>query len=62
MRLRQGFRNVERAPFGGPKLRIPNLLFVEKMRTQSRFNVRDFFLAGSGRSGRLSRRVCRPMA
>jgi hypothetical protein len=31
---------VERAPFGGQKLRIPNLLFVEKMRTQSRFNVR----------------------
>jgi hypothetical protein len=32
--------NLERAPFGGEKLRIPSLLFVEKMRTQSRFNVR----------------------
>lgn len=31
--------NVERAPFGGLKLRIPTLLYVEKMRTQSRFNV-----------------------
>ena len=31
--------NLERAPFGGEKLRIPSLLFVEKMRTQSRFNV-----------------------
>ena len=40
MRLKKGFVNVERAPFGGQKLRIPNLLFVEKMRTQSRFNVR----------------------
>lgn len=39
MRLRKGFVNVERAPFGGMKLRIPTLLFVEKMRTQSRFNV-----------------------
>jgi hypothetical protein len=40
VRLRRGFINVERAPFGGEKLRIPSLLFVEKMRTQSRFNVR----------------------
>ena len=40
VRLRKGFQNVERAPFGGLKLRIPTLLFVEKMRTQSRFNVR----------------------
>jgi hypothetical protein len=39
VRLRRGFVNVERAPFGGEKLRIPTLLFVEKMRTQSRFNV-----------------------
>ena len=39
MRLRKGFVNVERAPFGGMKLKIPTLLFVEKMRTQSRFNV-----------------------
>ena len=39
MRLRKGFVNMEKAPFGGMKLRIPSLLFVEKMRTQSRFNV-----------------------
>jgi hypothetical protein len=40
VRLRRGFINVERAPFGGDKLRIPSLLYIEKMRTQSRFNVR----------------------
>ena len=40
VRLRKGFVNLERAPFGGNKLRIPSLLFFEKMRTQSRFNVR----------------------
>ena len=39
VRLKRGFVNVERAPFGGVKLRIPTLLFAEKMRTQSRFNV-----------------------
>ncbi len=39
MRLRKGFVNVEKAPFGGLKLKIPTLLYVEKMRTQSRFNV-----------------------
>jgi hypothetical protein len=39
VRLRRGFVNRERAPFGGHKLKIPNLLFMEKMRTQSRFNV-----------------------
>lgn len=37
--MRKGFVNMEKAPFGGVKLRIPTLLFVEKMRTQSRFNV-----------------------
>ena len=42
MRLRKGFVNMEKAPFGGQKLRIPTLLFVEKMRTQSRFNVSFF--------------------
>lgn len=42
VRLRKGFVNMEKAPFGGQKLRIPTLLFVEKMRTQSRFNVRLF--------------------
>ena len=45
MRLRRGFVNLEKAPFGGEKLRIPSLLFVEKMRTQSRFNVREYHYA-----------------
>lgn len=40
VRLRKGFVNVERAPYGGMKLKIPTLLLTEKMRTQSRFNVR----------------------
>ncbi len=39
MRLRKGFVNVENAPYGGVKLRIPSTLLVEKMRTQTRFNV-----------------------
>ena len=39
MRLRKGFVNIEKAAFGGEKLKIPMLLFVEKIRTQSRFNV-----------------------
>ena len=43
MRLKKGFANVEKAPFGGEKLRIPTLLYVEKMRTQSRFNVSIIF-------------------
>jgi hypothetical protein len=39
VRLRKGFVNVERARFGGEKLRIPSILLEEKMRTQTRFNV-----------------------
>lgn len=39
VRLRKGFVNVEQAAFGGKKLKIPSLLYVEKMRTQNRFNV-----------------------
>ena len=39
VRLKKGFVNVERAPYGGLKLKIPTLLLTEKMRTQSRFNV-----------------------
>jgi len=39
VRLRRGFVNIERAPYGGHKLKIPSLLFTEKMRTQTRFNV-----------------------
>ena len=51
VRLRKGFVNVERAPFGGLKLRIPTMLFVEKMRTQSRFNVNTAFCLRGGRCG-----------
>ena len=39
VRLRKGFVNLERAPFGGKKLRIPSLLYTEKMKTQSRLHV-----------------------
>ena len=39
VRLRKGFDNVERAPYGGVKLKIPVTLLAEKLRTQSRFNV-----------------------
>lgn len=39
VRLKKGFLNVERAPYGGAKLRIPVTLLAEKLRTQSRFNV-----------------------
>lgn len=39
VRLRKGFVNTEKAAFGGLKLRIPHLLYLEKMRTQTRFNV-----------------------
>ena len=41
VRLRKGFENVERAPYGGFKLKIPMTLLAEKLRTQSRFNVSD---------------------
>ena len=40
VRLKKGFVNREAAPYGGFKLRIPRLLFMEKKRTQARFNVR----------------------
>jgi hypothetical protein len=39
VRLRKGFDNVERSPYGGMKLKIPTSLLAEKLRTQSRFNV-----------------------
>ena len=39
VRLKRGFENVERAPYGGLKLKIPVTLLAEKLRTQSRFNV-----------------------
>lgn len=55
MRLRKGFVNVEKALFGGLKLRIPTLLFVEKMRTQSRFNVSECFVRAAWCGQRYSR-------
>jgi hypothetical protein len=39
IRLKKGFTNEERVN-GTSKLRIPDLLLKEKMRTQSRFDVR----------------------
>lgn len=44
VRLRKGFENVERAPYGGLKLKIPVTLLAEKLRTQSRFNVSAILL------------------
>jgi len=59
VRLRKGFVNLERAPFGGQKLRIPSLLFMEKMRTQSRFNVRFLLVLIDGESEHAGiRRAC----
>ena len=43
VRLKKGFCNVERAPYGGWKLKIPVTLLAEKLRTQSRFNVSFLF-------------------
>ena len=48
VRLRKGFSNVERAPYGGAKLKIPVALLAEKLRTQSRFNVRRGARVGLG--------------
>lgn len=57
VRLKKGFENVERAPYGGLKLKIPVTLLAEKLRTQSRFNVSFESvlarLAGLGGSGGL---------
>ena len=39
MRLKKNFVNRETIPHVGVKLRIPEVLLVEKMRTQQRFNV-----------------------
>ena len=51
VRLRKGFVNLENAAFGGLKLRIPSTLLVEKMRTQTRFNVSQFCRAARERAG-----------
>ena len=39
VRLRREFKNLERAPHGGFKLKIPSMLLAEKLRTQSQFDV-----------------------
>ena len=39
VRLKKNFVNRETIPHVGVKLRIPEVLLVEKMRTQQRFNV-----------------------
>ena len=41
IRLRKGFKNVEMMD-GVKKLRIPEVLLREKIRTQSRFEVREY--------------------
>ena len=43
VRLHKKFVNHETAVFGGKKLKIPKSLYLEKIRTQGRFNV-SFFL------------------
>lgn len=44
VRLKKNFINREIVPHVGVKLRIPEVLLVEKMRTQQRFNVGDALL------------------
>ena len=61
VRLRKGFENVERAPHGGFKLKIPSMLLAEKLRTQSRFNVRGRCAGGFRRLFNVSQ-VMRTMA
>ena len=39
VRLKKNFVNRETIPHVGVKLRIPEVLLIEKMRTQQRFNV-----------------------
>ena len=45
IRLKKGFHNIEMMD-GVAKLRIPDLLLREKMRTQSRFEVCPWLLRG----------------
>ena len=60
IRLKKGFRNEERVN-GTAKLRIPDLLLKEKIRTQSRFDVcgpSPLFLLSLSLSLTTSRRPC----
>ena len=49
VRLKKNFVNREVIPHVGVKLRIPEILLVEKMRTQQRFNVSVFPLFARAR-------------
>lgn len=42
IKLKRNFVNSETIPHVGVKLRIPNILLQEKIRTQQRFNVRAY--------------------
>ena len=42
IKLKKNFVNRETIPHVGVKLRIPEVLLVEKMRTQQRFNVSTY--------------------
>ena len=42
VRLHKGFVNLETGLYGSKKLKIPMLLYIEKIRTQRRFNVSLF--------------------
>ena len=59
IRLKKGFVNREAAPYGGVKLRIPQLLYLEKKRTQARFNVSPTRLRAA-RIASPSRRLLKP--
>ena len=50
VRLKKGFKNIERTHTGSFKLKIPAPLMSEKLRTQARFNVSGTILCG----------LCRP--
>jgi hypothetical protein len=49
VRLHKHFVNHETALYGGRKLKIPMSLYIEKIRTQSRFNVSLCFILFSNR-------------
>ncbi len=57
VRLKKNFVNREVIPHVGTKLRIPEVLLVEKLRTQQRFNVRPPSASGQ-RSSYI--KPCRP--
>ena len=64
VRLKKGFKNIERTHTGSFKLKIPAPLMSEKLRTQARFNVSGTILCGlcrqCGVSGTILCGLCRP--